>query len=196
MGSGLIYWIIGILVGLSGWAAFWLQVRTNRRDVEKERRNAEQRLRGAEQGGLRQWAAILDNLHRLVGKWLDGITESTEFAGTFDETARRINTFIDLRGGFENETTLLLELIPETRFAIVRERVEQFRTDALDIKKGLVRDIANDNYRPADEQWPTQREEALRALRSECDGLLLLLGQESRKLRTAASESDLWNGTN
>jgi hypothetical protein len=119
---------------------------------------------------------------------MDGIAENTEFADTFDETARRINDFINLRGRFENETRLALALIPESRFDNVREGVEQFRTDALDTKTGLVQDLANNAFRPAGDLWPAQREKALTALRAECDSLLSLLEKESELLRAAASE--------
>jgi hypothetical protein len=181
MQTGTIIDIIGIIVGLSGWAAFWLQIRTNRREVKQAQREVEQ-------ARLTEWATTLDSLHLLVGQWMDGITANTEFTDTFEETARRINIFIGLRGKFENETNLTLRRIPESRFDTVRERVGQFRTDALDTKTGLVRGLTNDNYRPTKDQWPAQREEALNDLREECDALLFLLEEESKRLRAVDSD--------
>ena len=42
MQTGTIIDIIGIIVGLSGWAAFWLQIRTNRREVKQAQREVRQ----------------------------------------------------------------------------------------------------------------------------------------------------------
>jgi len=151
--------IIGLVLGASGWLAFGLQYAQNRRDKRLARRGD------------------IERLDELVGQRMAKITEITATNESYEATAARINDFNDDQGGFETNILHALNHLPRGQdFDDIRQKFGQFRTDAFDVKMGLIGDLADQAHPPRDEEERERsRRTALAGLREECADLQTLL---------------------
>lgn len=151
--------IIGLALAASGWLAFGLQYAQNRRDKRLARRED------------------IERLDELVGQWMAKITEITATNDSYEAVAERINQFNDDQGGFETKILHALNHLPSRQnFDGIRQKLDEFRTDAFNVKRGIIGELANRAHSPPDEEeWETDRRKALAGLREECADLQALL---------------------
>jgi hypothetical protein len=159
MDTDAIVGIIGIVVGVSGWAAFALQLKQNRNNKKSTIQNT------------------LESLDQLAGRWIDRIAEIANSNDDYRAIAAKINYFNANQGGYEAEMRRHLNHLPRDHtFDDVRQGFKDFQDDAFDVKKGLIGDVADPARPPLrEDEWKRRKNKAISGLRARCAKLQELL---------------------
>jgi hypothetical protein len=164
MSADVIIGVIGLVVGVSGWAAFFLQVQQNRNSNKSDLQNT------------------LESLDQLAGRWMDKIAGIVNGNESYGMTAARINYFNDDQGGYETQMRHCLYHLPEDhQFDDIRQGFKDFRENAFDVKDGLIGVLADEAHPPLSEsEWEGRKNSGISGLRAECRKLQELLLQHMK----------------
>ena len=149
--------LIGIVLAVSGWAAYF---------------QGRGQARAASRRELRE---TYDELSRLSGEWAGQVADTTEWAGSFGQTCAAIRRFMGRQGQYENRLAKWTARLPGGQSSEdLRDRLTTYRRDALGLKQGMI-DSLNHEPPPAEGQWAQIRENHLDVLRGECAELQSML---------------------
>jgi len=158
--------LIGLVLAVSGWAAYF-QVRGQ--------------ARAARSKELRE---TLDELSRLAGEWADRVADTSEWAGSFQQTRAAIRRFMDRLGQYEDRLATLVARLPDSpSYGDLRGKLKTYRRDARGLKEGMIAYL-NDDPPPTEEQWKQIRQDDLDVLRGECTELQSLLAALRHEIGT------------
>lgn len=160
--------IIGLVVGVSGWAAFIFQLQQNQNNKKRAIQDT------------------LEGLDQLVGRWMDRIAgivgnndDYQDLATKYLYVAGKINVFNAEQGGYETEMRHSIYHLPEDhKFDDVRQGFRAFAIMAFDVKDGLIGDLADEAHPPlSEDEWETRKNNGISGLRAKCAELQELLQQ-------------------
>jgi hypothetical protein len=154
--------ILGLVVGLSGWFAFFAQQSQNR-DAKSAATRAATR-------------DCLEDLERLVGQWMDHIAALAGSNDSFEIIAAKINAFNDIKGGYHTRMNQLVDSLPETpEFSDIRPRFDDFEEQARNTKDGLISLLADEAHPPRIEDEWERKSIGISRLSAECTEVQELL---------------------